>query len=83
MLSQIALLAADGSNKANEVTAAILRRFGLNTGIFEYLTDSGIFKFMSDSSLFQQDSDGNTFLNNIAGLIGIFEYSTSFGSEML
>jgi len=73
---------AQGKAKANEVTASIFKKLTLNTGIIEFDTEEGIFKFGSDSGWMGIDNDSSQTSQNLAGLLGAFQYAASFGAQL-
>jgi len=72
----------NGKKKANEVTRGIFKKLMLNTGIIEFDTDQGVFKFKSISSYLGHDNDNTQGLQNLGGLIGAFQYASSFGAQL-
>jgi hypothetical protein len=71
-----------GKAKANEITKEIFKKLMLNTGIIEFDTETGLLKFGSDTAWMGIDNDNNEFLNNLGGLLGAFQYASSFGAQL-
>mgnify|MGYP003115108741 CR=1 FL=1 len=73
---------AQGKVKANEVTASIFKKLTLNTGIIEFDTEEGIFKFGSSDGWMGIDNDDSQTSQNLAGLLGAFQYAASVGAQL-
>ena len=71
-----------GKAKANEITKEVFKKMSLNTGILEFDTETGTFKFLSDSAWMGVDNDDKQSKNNLAGVLGAFQYAASFGAEL-
>ena len=82
IVGQISLMATAGADKADEITKEIFKRLMLNTGILQFDTEQGLIKFISDTSQWGLDVDESSLLSNLGALQGIFEYASSFGSEI-
>lgn len=72
----------EGKAKANEITKEVFKKLMLDTGIIEFDTESGTFRFGSDTSWMGIDSDDNQSTNDLAGLLGAFQYAASFGAQL-
>ena len=68
--------------KANEVTKEVFKKMMLNTGIIEFDTETGTFRFGSDSAWMGVDNDDKQTKNNLAGVLGAFEYAAAFGAQI-
>tara|TARA_B100000497_G_scaffold121777_1_gene152000 strand:- start:487 stop:3210 length:2724 start_codon:yes stop_codon:yes gene_type:complete len=82
VLTGIQSQVSGGKEKANELTAEVFKKLALNTGITEFDTENGVFKFMSDTSWQGIDNDDTESKNNLAGLLGAFQYAASFGAQL-
>ena len=82
VLSNMQSNIASGKAKANEITKEVFKKLSLNTGILEFDTDTGTFKFMSDTSWMGIDNDDKQSMDNLAGLLGAFQYAASFGAQL-
>jgi len=82
VLSNMQSQISQGKAKANEVTKEVFKKLMLNTGIIEFDTDTGVFKFMSDTAWQGIDNDDNQTKDNLAGLLGAFQYAASFGAQI-
>jgi hypothetical protein len=82
VLSDVKSQMGAGKAKANEVTKEVFKKMMLNTGIIEFDTGNGTFKFGSDSAWMGMDNDDSQTKNNLAGLLGAFQYASSFGAQL-
>ena len=82
VLSDISTQIKAGKAKANEVTKEVFKKMMLNTGIIEFDTETGTFKFGSDTAWMGVDNNDSQTKNNLAGLLGAFQYATSFGAQI-
>mgnify|MGYP003146287810 FL=1 len=82
VLSDMQSKISEGKAKANEVTKEVFKKLMLNTGIIEFDTENGVFKFGSDTSWHGIDSDDSQTKDNLAGLLGAFQYAASFGAQI-
>ena len=82
VLTNISSQIKAGKAKANEVTKEVFKKMMLNTGIIEFDTETGTFKFGSDSAWMGIDNDDNQTKNNLAGVLGAFQYAASFGAQI-
>lgn len=82
VLSNVQSQIAAGKAKANEVTKQTFKKMMLNTGIIEFDTETGTFKFGSDSAWMGIDNDDSQTKNNLAGVLGAFQYAASFGAQI-
>ena len=82
VLSDMQSQISQGKAKANEITKEVFKKLMLNTGIIEFDTENGVFKFMSDSAWMGIDNNDNQTKNNLAGLLGAFQYAASFGAQL-
>ena len=82
VLSNISSQMKAGKAKANEVTKEVFKKMMLNTGIIEFDTETGTFKFGSDSAWMGIDNDDSQTKNNLAGVLGAFQYAASFGAQL-
>ena len=82
VLSDISSQMKAGKAKANEVTKEVFKKMMLNTGIIEFDTETGTFKFGSDSAWMGIDNDDSQTKNNLAGVLGAFQYAASFGAQL-
>jgi len=82
VLSDIQSQVIPAKAKANELTKEVFKKLSLDTGIIEFDTDSGLFKFKSDSSWYGLDNDQTKALNNLAGVLGAFEYASTFAAQI-
>jgi|15BtaG_2_1085339.scaffolds.fasta_scaffold05839_2 hypothetical protein len=71
-----------GKSKANEVTKEVFKKLMLNTGIIEFDTETGLLKFGSDTAWMGIDNDSTQTKNNLAGLLGAFQYANSVGAQL-
>jgi len=69
-------------SKANEITAEVLKKLMLNSGIIEYDTDQGILKFKSISSWFGAENDNKQFMDDLGGLLGAINYAADFAAQI-
>lgn len=82
VLADISSQMKAGKAKANEVTKEVFKKMMLNTGIIEFDTETGTFKFGSDSAWMGIDNDDSQTKNNLAGVLGAFQYAASFGAQL-
>jgi hypothetical protein len=82
VLSNVQSQIAAGKAKSNEVTKQTFKKMMLNTGIIEFDTETGTFKFGSDSAWMGIDNDDSQTKNNLAGVLGAFQYAASFGAQI-
>ena len=82
VLSSMQTKITEGKAKANEVTKEVFKKLMLNTGIIEFDTETGLLKFGSDTAWMGIDNDDNQTKNNLAGLLGAFQYAASFGAQI-
>ena len=82
VLSDMQSKITSGKAKANEVTKEVFKKLMLNTGIIEFDTETGLLKFGSDTAWMGIDNDDNQTKNNLAGLLGAFQYAASFGAQL-
>jgi len=82
VLSNVQSQIATAKAKANEVTKQTFKKMMLNTGIIEFDTETGTFKFGSDSAWMGIDNDDSKTKNNLAGVLGAFQYAASFGAQI-
>lgn len=82
ILTDIRKQAFEGKAKANEITKEVFKKLMLDTGIIEFDTESGTFKFGSDTSWMGIDDDDKQSNNDLAGLLGAFQYATAFGAQL-
>lgn len=82
ILSDMRSQIAAGKAKANEVTKEVFKKLMLNTGIIEFDTEEGFLKFSSDTAWNNIDGDDLQGRNDLAGLLGAFQYAASFGAQI-
>tara|TARA_R110000782_G_scaffold218153_1_gene305529 strand:+ start:625 stop:3330 length:2706 start_codon:yes stop_codon:yes gene_type:complete len=82
VLSDIQSKITEGKAKANEVTKEVFKKLMLNTGIIEFDTETGLLKFGSDTAWMGIENDDSQTKNNLAGLLGAFQYAASFGAQI-
>jgi hypothetical protein len=82
VLSDIQTQITAGKARANEVTKEVFKKLTLNTGIIEFDTETGLLKFGSDTAWMGIDNDNNQTKNNLAGLLGAFQYAASVGAQL-
>ena len=82
VLTDISTQIKAGKAKANEVTKEVFKKMMLNTGIIEFDTETGTFKFGSDTAWMGVDNNDSQTKNNLAGLLGAFQYAASFGAQI-
>ena len=82
VLSDIQSKISDGKAKANEDTVAVFKKLSGKTGILEFDTETGLLKFGSDTAWMGIDNDDNQTKNNLAGLLGAFQYAASYGAQI-
>jgi len=82
VLSDVKSQIISGKAKANEVTKQVFKKMMLNTGIIEFDTETGTFRFGSDSAWMGMDNDDSRTKNNLAGVLGAFQYAASFGAQI-
>ena len=71
-----------GKEKANDFTKGVVNALSLNTGIFEFDTDTGFLTFKSDSSWIGLNEEGNSYQNDLNSFLGAAEYAAQFGSQL-
>jgi len=82
MLTGLSADTAKAQAKANEVTAEVLKKLTLDTGIIEYDTEEGVFKFGSADSWMGMENDDSQASQNLGGLLGGLQYAASFGAQL-
>ena len=82
VLSDIQSKISDGKAKANEDTVAVFKKLSGKTGILEFDTETGLLKFGSDTAWMGIDNDDNQTKNNLAGLLGAFQYAASYCAQI-
>ena len=82
VLSDISSQIKAGKAKANEVSKEVFKKMMLNTGIIEFDTETGTFKFGSDTAWMGVDNNDSQTKNNLAGVLGAFQYAASFGAQI-
>lgn len=82
VLSDMQSKMSEGKAKANEITKEVFKKLMLNTGIIEFDTETGLLKFGSDTAWMGIENDDSQTMNNLAGLLGAFQYAASFGAQI-
>jgi hypothetical protein len=82
VLSDMQTKITEAKAKAQEDTAAVFKKLALKTGIMEFDTETGLLKFGSDTAWMGIDNNENQTKNNLAGLLGAFQYASTVGAEL-
>ena len=82
VLGDVQTKLTEAQAKAKEDTAAVFKKLALKTGIMEFDTETGLLKFGSDTAWMGIDNDGTQGKNNLAGLLGAFQYASTVGAEI-
>ena len=82
LLSDIQSKIFGGKSKAEEVTKEALKKLGMNTGVYEVLTEGGLWEWYSDTSWMGIDNDESQDGNNLTGLLGAIDYAVDVGAGL-
>ena len=82
LLSDIQSKIFGGKSKAEEKTKEFFKKLGMNTGVFEVLTEGGLWEWYSDTSWMGIDNDESQEGDNLAGLLGAIDYAIDVGAGL-
>jgi len=82
LLSDIQSKIFGGKSKAEEVTKGFFKKLGMNTGVYEVLTEGGLWEWYSDTSWMGIDNDESQEGDNLAGLLGAIDYAVDVGAGL-
>lgn len=82
VLSGILSKISGGKSKAEEKTKEFFKKLGMNTGVFEVLTEGGIWTWISDTSWMGMDNDEKQENDNLGGFLGAVAYAASVGAGL-
>ena len=82
LLSDIQSKIFGGKSKAEEKTKEFFKKLGMNTGVFEVLTEGGLWEWYSDTSWMGIDNDESQDGNNLTGLLGAIDYAVDVGAGL-
>lgn len=82
LLSDIQSKIFGGKSKAEEKTKEFFKKLGMNTGVFEVLTEGGLWEWYSDTSWMGIDNDESQEGDNLAGILGAIDYAIDVGAAL-
>ena len=82
LLSDIQTKIFGAKSKAEEKTKEFFKKLGMNTGVFEVLTEGGLWEWYSDTSWMGIDNDESQEGDNLAGLLGALDYAIDVGAAL-
>jgi len=71
-----------GKAKAEEKTKEFFKKLGINTGVFEVLTEGGIWTWISDTAWMGMDNDSKQETDNLGGFLGAVDYAIDVGAGL-
>ena len=82
VLSSLQSKIGGGKAKAEEKTKEFFKKLGMNTGVFEVLTEGGVWTWISDTSWMGIDNDNKQESDNLGGFLGAVEYAIDAGTGL-
>ena len=82
LLSDIQSKLFSGKSKAEQKTKEFFKKLGMNTGVFEVITEGGVWTWISDTSWMGIDNDNKQEEDNLGGVLGAIDYAISVGAGL-